>query len=75
MQKFCAELTALFRCIQKLKGDCNEDAIEASLLCTSQIVCCVKYLERALTIEIKDGIVLTVRYEWSYCKLVIHFKF
>lgn len=65
VKKVCGELSALCRHLQKLltsKTDNNSpDAIETSLLCTTQIVCCIKYLEKALTIESNDGVVLTVR--------------
>lgn len=64
MKNVCGLLSNLCRQLQKLlssKTECNPDVIETSLLCTSQIVCCIKYLEKALAIEANDGIVLTVR--------------
>ncbi|XP_037052544.1 serendipity locus protein alpha-like [Bradysia coprophila] len=61
LNKVCAELSSICRCLQQSlasKTNKNPNAIETSLLCTSQIVCCIKYLEKALTIEEKDKIVL-----------------
>lgn len=63
IKKVCGDISVLFRFLRDvLTSTTNKTphAIETSLLCTSQIACCIKYLEKALTIEMNNKIVLTV---------------
>ncbi|KAJ6648552.1 Serendipity locus protein alpha [Pseudolycoriella hygida] len=61
LNKFCGDLSILYQRLHQflsLEANKNPNAIETFLLCTTQIVCCIKQLKKAVKTEIERKTVL-----------------
>lgn len=68
-QAACAQFLKLFQHLHKFlifDGSSNTYITENSFLCVSQILCSIRYLEKALVEENTSNIVMTVSYNSKY---------